>query len=111
MFDVHPGNRLADSSDFIDATFVATIQIQGNLSREIVNGWNVTRRFARLQLSESFLALTQDVSVVGGVAPDHLRGQVEIWDHLVQQLVSYLREELFKGAPAQIDKSGVALNG
>jgi hypothetical protein len=35
-----------------------------------------------------------DISVLGGVAPGHLRAQVEIWDHLVRQLITYLREEL-----------------
>lgn len=96
MFDIHPGNRHADGNDFVDMALVAAVQVQGDLPLEIVNRWNVTRRFARLQLGESFLVLTQDVSVIGGVTADHLRGQIEIWDHLVQQLVNYLREELPK---------------
>lgn len=94
MFDIRPGNRAAGKNEFVDAAFVAAVQVQGELPLEIVNRWNATRRFARLQLGEGFLVLTQDVSVIGGVAPDHLRGQIEIWDHLVQQLVGYLREEL-----------------
>lgn len=96
MFDVRPGNRIGNAGDFVDAAFVAAVQVQGGLPLELVNRWNATRRFARLQLSETFLVLAQDISVIGGVAPDHLRGQIEIWDHLVQQLVSYLREELPK---------------
>lgn len=96
MFDVRPGNRYADGVDFVDATLAAAVQVQGELPLDIVNRWNATRRFARLQLGNGFLLLTQDISVVGGVAPDHLRGQIEIWDHLVQQFVGYLREELPK---------------
>lgn len=40
--------------------------------------------------------MTHDVSVAGGVGQNHLRAQIEIWDHLIQQLVGYLREELPK---------------
>lgn len=96
MFEIRPGNRLADSGDFVDAMIVAAVKMEGNLPLEMVNRWNATRRFARLQFGESFLMLTQDISVIGGVSADHLRGQIEIWDHLVQQLIGYLREELPK---------------
>src|ERR1700761_899064 len=97
-FDVRPGNRLAGNTDnsFLDAALVAVLQVQGDLPLDIVNRWNATRRFARLQLSPPFLVLTHDVSVAGGVAQNYLRGQIEIWDHLLQQLVGYLREELPK---------------
>jgi hypothetical protein len=97
-FDVRPGNRLAGNSDnsFLDAALVAVLQVQGELPLDIVNRWNASRRFARLQLSPPFLVLTHDVSVAGGVGQNHLRAQIEIWDHLIQQLVGYLREELPK---------------
>lgn len=93
------------------AAFVAAVQVQGDFPLEVINRWNATRRFARLQLGESFLVLTQDVSAIGGVAPDHLRGQIEIWDQLVQQLVGYLREELPKVTRAQAGEFGAVLNG
>ena len=51
-------------------------------------------RFARLQLSQQFLVFCLDVSVAGGVMPNHLRAQIEIWDRLVQELIAYLRDEL-----------------
>lgn len=96
-FDIRPGNRLAgDEQDFADLAFVAVLQVQGELPLEVVNRWNATRRFARLQLSQPFLVLCLDVSVAGGVAPNYLRAQIEIWDRLVQELIAYLREELRK---------------
>jgi hypothetical protein len=49
-----------------------------------------------LQVVPGFLALTMDVSLIGGVSPNNVRANVEIWDHLVQALVPYLREELQK---------------
>ena len=100
-FDARPGNRFGnDSESFIDVAFTAVLQVQGELPLDIVNRWNATRRFARLQLSQPFLVLSLDVSIAGGVLPNYLRAQVEIWDHLLQQLIAYLREELPKLAQA-----------
>jgi len=64
------------------------------LPLDVVNRWNASRRFARLQLSPPFLALSLDFSLAGGVTQTYVRAQIEIWDHLMQQLVSFLREEL-----------------
>jgi hypothetical protein len=94
-FDIRPGNQLADADDgFVDAAFTAVLQVQGELPLDLVNRWNATRRFARLQLSQPFLVFCLDVSVAGGVMPNHLRAQIEIWDRLVQELIVYLRDEL-----------------
>ena len=97
-FDVRPGNALpGEKQGFADLAFVAVLQVQGGeLALDMVNRWNVARRFARLQLSPPFLVLCLDVSVVGGVTPNHLRAQIEIWDRLVQDLIVYLRDELRK---------------
>lgn len=94
-FDIRPGNRLADADgSFVDIAFAAVLQVQGDLPLDLVNRWNVTRRFARLQLSPPFLVFSLDVSVAGGVTPNFLRAQIEIWDRLVQDLIAYLRDEL-----------------
>jgi hypothetical protein len=111
-FDVRPGNRPANGDDnFVDVAFTTVLQVQGELPLGLVNRWNATRRFTRLQLSQPFLVLSLDVSVAGGVAPAYLRAQIEIWDHLIQQLIAYLREELPKLAPANTANPGAALNG
>lgn len=108
-FDIRPGNRVADEEQsFLDVALIAVLQVQGELPLDVVNRWNATRRFARLQLSPPFLALSLDVSLAGGVSQNHMRAQIEIWDHLLQQLIAYLREEL-----AGLAKAGapVASNG
>src|ERR1700761_4223764 len=85
-FDVRPGNRLAgNNGSFVDVALIAVLKVQGACPLDIVNRGNAPRRFARLQLSAPFLVLTHDVSVAGGVGQNHLRAQIEIWDHLVQQ--------------------------
>jgi Putative bacterial sensory transduction regulator len=96
-FDIRPGNRLAgEDRGFADVAFAAVLQIQGDLPLDLVNRWNATRRFARLQLSQTFLVFCMDVSVAGGVTPAYFRAQIEIWDRLVQELIAYLRDELQK---------------
>ena len=104
-FDVRPGSPGVDGG-FVDVAFIAVLQVQGELPLGLVNNWNGTRRFARLQLGPQLLALSLDVSVAGGVSPQHLRSQIEIWDHLLQDLIGYLREELRRlpapnGQPSQ----------
>ncbi|XSC43003.1 YbjN domain-containing protein [Bradyrhizobium sp. RDT10] len=104
-FDIRLGNQLPDADgSFVDAAFTAVLQVQGDLPLDIVNRWNATRRFARLQLSQPFLVFCLDVSVAGGVMPDHLRAQIEIWDRLVQELIAYLRDEL-RQLPAKNDSA------
>src|ERR1700733_7119634 len=100
-FDVRAGNRLAaDDQGFVDIAFSAVLQVQGDLPLELVNRWNVSRRFARLQFSAPFLVFCMDVSAAGGVSSNYLRAQIEIWDRLAQDLIAYLRDELRKlGAP------------
>lgn len=96
-FDIRPGNRLVgEDGGYVDFTFSAWLNIEGELPLDVVNRWNALRRFGRLQIVPGFLAMTMDVSFIGGVMPNHVRAQVEIWDHLVQALVPYLREELQK---------------
>lgn len=94
-FDIRPGNRMAgDEQSIVDVTLMTALQVQGELPLDVVNRWNASRRFARLQLSPPFLVLSLDFSLAGGVTRTHLRGQIEIWDQLVQQFVGFLREEI-----------------
>lgn len=95
-FDIRTGNSSAAGTEtrYVDFVFVAVLQVQGELRADIVNGWNATRRFSRLHLDGSFLALSMDISIAGGVSRDYLRAQIEIWDRLAQELIAYLREGL-----------------
>jgi len=106
-FDIRPGNGAGGR--FGDIAFVALLAVRGTLPLELLNRWNRTRRFGRLFLDQpvpgqEFLVFCMDVPLGGGVTAAQLRGQVEIWDSLIQQLVPWLRDEVAKLAP-KIDTS------
>jgi hypothetical protein len=58
---------------------------------DLIASWTRTRRFSRLWAQPPYLVLAMDVSIAGGVRPEHLRSQIELWDRLIQELVLYLR--------------------
>ena len=93
-FDLRLGAPLTGGNGYGDITLIAGLQIEGELPLAIVNQWNSMRRFGRLHVAQNFLVLTLDVLIFGGVTRAHLRGQIEIWDRLLQELVPYLRAAL-----------------
>lgn len=95
-----PPDDSGKSPGWADVTFQAALQVQGELPLSLVNHWNVTRRFGRLNLLQNLLLLDMDVVAAGGVRVGNVRAQVEIWDQLVQRLIAYLRDELAKLAKA-----------
>jgi hypothetical protein len=100
-FEIRPGNRTGQGGEgqpFVDFAFVAGIKVESALALDIVNRWNAQRRFARLHLVPGLLLLALDVSLIGGVAPDHVRAHIEIWDKLLPDLIAFLREELVRHA-------------
>jgi hypothetical protein len=107
-FEIRPGNRLpGDDEGFVDATLMAAMQVQGELPLDVINRWNATRRFGRLQLSLPFLVFHFDICVAGGVTRSNLQAQIEIWDRLVQELIGYLRDELSKLAIVRRETTSV----
>jgi Putative bacterial sensory transduction regulator len=98
-FDIRPGNRLpAADESFADLAFVLVLQVAGDLPLDLVNRWNAARRFGRLHLSPPFLVFCLDISVINGVAPAHLRSQIELWDRLLQDLRPFLRTAIAEAA-------------
>lgn len=91
-----PTDDSGKSPGWADVTFQAAFQVQGELPLSLVNHWNVTRRFGRLNLLQNLLLLDMDVVAAGGVRAGNLRAHLEIWDQLVQRLIAYLRDELPK---------------
>ncbi len=91
-FAVRFGNPAVTVGSFLDFTFSCALRIEGELPQGLAQVWNATRRFARLGVQGDFLVMEMDAIVAAGVSEDHLRGQLELWDRLLQEFVVYLRE-------------------
>lgn len=94
-----PGANAPHAAGWADAAFRAAFRVEGELPLGLVNAWNATHRFARLDITGEWLLLDMDVIALGGVLADNLRAHIEIWDRLIAELISYLRAELPKLAP------------
>jgi hypothetical protein len=91
-YAVRFGNVTPEEGCYFDFTFSSVLRVQGELPAGIAERWNSTRRFARLSIQGEFLVMEMDVMVAAGVSPDHLRSNLELWDRLLQEFVSYLRD-------------------
>ncbi len=91
-FAVRFGNGAVTAGSFLDFTFSCALRIEGELPEGLAQVWNATRRFARLGVQGDFLVMEMDAIVAAGVSEDHLRGQLELWDRLLQEFVVYLRD-------------------
>lgn len=78
---------------YVDFAFQCWISIEGPLRADLIDGWNQTRRFARLFRQGSLLVLTMDVLVAGGVRDEHLGAYCELWDQVIRDFIRHLRQE------------------
>ena len=93
LFTPLPGQIQGPVERYADLTFIAGLHIQGQLNAEIVNRWNMNKRFGRLYLAHGALVLAMDVLLQEGVSERHLLAQLGLWDRLIQDLLIYLRTE------------------
>lgn len=91
-YAVRFGNPALEQGNFVDFTFSCALRVQGELPEGVAEQWNATRRFARLSLQGEFLLMEMDVVVAAGVSNEHLRGNLELWDRLLQEFIVYLRD-------------------
>ncbi len=92
-----------DKESFADAMFMAGLTFQGTVAPEFLNRWNSIKRFGRLYTTQGLLVLALDIFLQGGISPEHLRAQLDIWDRLIQELLTYART-----APAEAIKNQAA---
>ncbi len=89
-FNLRPGNRNDDG--FVDFSLFVAFRVEPKLAEVAVAEWNKGRRFGRLYAPEGLVVLEMDVIVAGGVTPKFLRGNLEIWNRLLNELLTYLRD-------------------
>ena len=91
-YAVRFGNPAVEQGSYVDFTFSCALRVQGELPQGVAEQWNASRRFARLSLQGEFLVMEMDVVLAAGVSSDHLRGNLELWDRLLQEFIVYLRD-------------------
>lgn len=106
-YAVRFGNPALEQGNFVDFTFSCVLRVQGELPEGVAEQWNATRRFARLSLQGEFLLMEMDVVVAAGVSNEHLRGNLELWDRLLQEFIVYLRD-FSQATGVQTAKSAIA---
>ncbi|MGY2292785.1 YbjN domain-containing protein [Pseudomonas sp. SDO528_S397] len=99
-FSVRFGNPATEQGSYVDFTYSCALRVQGELPKGLADVWNASRRFARLSLQGEFLLMEMDV-VVAGVGATYLRGQLELWDRLLQEFIVYLRDYTQQAAQLQ----------
>ncbi len=91
-FAINFGNTATEQQlEFIDFSFNCTLSIEGQLRPDVIEGWNRSRRFARLSQQGQWLVLVMDVIVAGGVSAAWLQGQCELWDALLSEFIRHLQ--------------------
>ncbi|MCU1761415.1 YbjN domain-containing protein [Pseudomonas sp. 14P_8.1_Bac3] len=102
-YAVRFGNPAAEQGSYVDFTFSCALRVQGELPAGLAELWNASRRFARLSVQGEFLVMEMDVVVAAGVSADYLRGNLELWDRLLQEFITYLRDYSQNAAHLQAD--------
>ncbi|MHC8327159.1 YbjN domain-containing protein [Pseudomonas sp. LB1P83] len=110
-YAVRFGNPAVEPGQYVDFTFSCALRVQGELPAGLAELWNASRRFARLSVQGEFLVMEMDVVVAAGVSADHLRGNLELWDRLLQEFIVYLREYSQNAAQmqAEAEPAGVSV--
>ncbi len=102
-FEIRLGNRFvgpnpkgdnapAKDQGALDFVLLAGFKYEGEtFPLDLLNHWNIERRFGRLFYNAGHLLVSMDVVVAGGIRIANFRGHIELWDKLLQELVPYLR--------------------
>ncbi|TDF82605.1 YbjN domain-containing protein [Pseudomonas sp. H9] len=99
-FSVRFGNPGLEAGRYLDFIYSCALHIQGTLPEGLVNQWNASRRFARLSVQGAFLVMEMDVIVADGISQKSLLGSLVLWDRLLQEAVTYLRDYKHTAAEA-----------
>ncbi|TCT06547.1 YbjN domain-containing protein [Aquabacter spiritensis] len=83
-----------------DFTYFTSFRLEGLSLEDICSDWNRGRRFARLHTRDGLLNMEMDVILGTGVQDGYLAVTLELWNQLLNELISALREEAARLSPA-----------
>lgn len=101
----------AQQARHADLAFHCWLLIRDELPLDLIDGWNRTRRFARLFRQGQVLVLTMDVLLTGGVSETHLRAQCELWDRLIRDLMLHVQRSGKAQSQAPLSDQAAAAGG
>ncbi|HYG45808.1 MAG TPA: YbjN domain-containing protein [Bordetella sp.] len=107
-FSVRFGNPGTQPGEYVDYTLSCALRVQGDLPAGLAEGWNLSKRFARMATQGAFLVLEMDVVVAGGVNEAHLLAMAELWDRVLQEFLLYLRQYAQQAEAAASTTAGTA---
>ncbi len=106
-FEIRLGNRVAGKEvSAVDVVLLAAFKVEGEFPLDLLNRWNIERRFGRLFLNQGFLLASLDVVIAGGIRISNFRAHIELWDQLLQDLVPFLRASLAERASPATPPAG-----
>jgi len=91
-FTLRLGNPGKEEGRVLDFCLSCALRVQGGLPENLINEWNQNKRFTRLVEFNEFLVLEMDVVLAGGVSEQYLQAHMQLWDQLLQQYVTFLRD-------------------
>lgn len=90
-FQVLWGNAVSEG-EYVDLTLNCPLRIEGGILPDgVLADWHRTKRFVRAAQHNDFVVLEMDILVAGGVMPNHLAMQMQVWSQMMGQFFLHLR--------------------
>ena len=78
--------------EYVDLTLNCPLRMEGCILLDgVLADWYRTKRFVRAAQHGDFVVLEMDILVAGGVTPNHLAMQMQVWNQMMGQFFLHLR--------------------
>lgn len=89
-FQVLWGNAVSDG-EYVDLTLNCPLRIEGgSLPDGLLADWHRTKRFVRAAQHGDYVVLEMDILAAGGITPNHLAMQMQLWSQMMGQFFQHL---------------------
>ncbi len=90
-FQVLWGNAVSEG-EYVDLTLNCPIRIEGGILPDgLLADWHRTKRFVRAAQHGDLVVLEMDILAAGGITPNHLAMQMQLWSQMMGQFFQHLR--------------------
>lgn len=90
-FQVLWGNAVSEG-EYVDLTLNCPLRIEGGaLPEGVLAEWHRTKRFVRAAQHGDLVVLEMDILAAGGITPNHLAMQMQLWSQMMGQFFQHLR--------------------